>query len=90
MSVNLSDLSAVLPLETKLPHGTQVYDAVDPDQSPDDALHRPLIHQSAYKQASGEAIYVDDIPLVNGMYLKMSVLKIVHIVYCRVCMWNIV
>nr|KAG5686895.1 hypothetical protein BaRGS_012443 [Batillaria attramentaria] len=61
-----SYVSATQPMERSLPRGSQVYEAVCEDQSPDDALHRPLVHQSAYRQASGEAVYLDDIPVAEG------------------------
>lgn len=65
--IKQSYLSALQPLERSLPCGSQVYEAVQEGQSPDDALHRPLVHQSAYKQASGEAVYLDDIPVSEGV-----------------------
>src|SRR5688572_25303473 len=33
----------------------------------DSPLHRNLLHESGYRHASGEAIYVDDIPPPKGM-----------------------
>ncbi|XP_021371273.1 xanthine dehydrogenase/oxidase-like [Mizuhopecten yessoensis] len=41
---------------------TQVFEEVAQGQAVEDALGRPLHHLSACKQATGEAIYVDDIP----------------------------
>ncbi|KAK7462498.1 hypothetical protein BaRGS_00038467, partial [Batillaria attramentaria] len=70
-----SYVSATQAMERSLPRGSQVYEAVCENQSPDDALHRPLVHQSAYRQASGEAVYLDDIPVAEGelyMILVMS------------------
>ena len=64
--LHTSCLSATQPLERELPHGTQLFEAVPADQPAEDALHRPLVHTSAYKQTSGEAIYVDDMPLLEG------------------------
>ncbi|XP_060084653.1 xanthine dehydrogenase/oxidase-like [Ylistrum balloti] len=40
----------------------QIFEEVAPGQPVEDTLGRPLNHLSAYKQATGEAIYVDDIP----------------------------
>ncbi|KAK7104188.1 xanthine dehydrogenase/oxidase-like isoform X2 [Littorina saxatilis] len=71
-----SYLSATQPMERDLPRGTQVYESVTPDQPAEDALHRPLVHQSAYKQTSGEAVYVDDMPLVEGEVYMGCVLSI--------------
>ncbi|KAG5876925.1 hypothetical protein JTB14_007388 [Gonioctena quinquepunctata] len=31
-----------------------------------DSLHKPIVHLSAYKQATGEAVYCDDIPHQEG------------------------
>lgn len=43
-----------------------------PDQPPTDPVHRPKIHASAYKQATGEAVYCDDIPKHdNELYLVL-------------------
>ena len=64
--LHTSSLSATQPMERELPRGTQLFEAVTPDQPPVDALRRPLVHQSAYKQTSGEAIYVDDMPAIQG------------------------
>ena len=64
--LHTSCLSATQPLERELPHGTQLFEAVPPDQPAEDALHRPLVHTSAYKQTSGEAVYLDDMPLLEG------------------------
>lgn len=42
------------------------------DQSPDDLIGRPIVHASAYKQATGEAVYCDDIPQLAGeLYLAL-------------------
>lgn len=45
---------------------TQVYEEVSPNQPEQDPLGRPMTHLSAAKQASGEAIYIDDIPLYES------------------------
>ncbi|KAI4895470.1 hypothetical protein NFI96_023969, partial [Prochilodus magdalenae] len=44
------------------PTSVQLYQAVPPGQSPDDVVGRPILHLSALKQATGEAVYCDDIP----------------------------
>ena len=42
--------------------------------SPNSALRQPVVHESAYKHASGEAIYVDDMAPRQGMLgLDLSV-----------------
>ena len=64
--LHTSYLSTVQPVTPSLTQGTQVYEAAAKDQAPEDALRRPLVHQSAFKQCTGEAIYVDDLPAVEG------------------------
>lgn len=45
---------------------------VPPGQSVEDMVGRPLVHLSAAKQASGEAVYCDDIPhYENELYLTL-------------------
>lgn len=39
---------------------------VEPSQSPQDPVGRPIMHQSGIKHATGEAAYVDDLPPVDG------------------------
>ncbi|CAL1540108.1 unnamed protein product [Lymnaea stagnalis] len=71
--------------------GCQVYDSTDyepsgqtDDHSINDALGRPLVHRSAFKQVTGEALYVDDIPsdghlfvgFVTGRYAHAQVVSI--------------
>lgn len=37
---------------------------VNPHQPPQDPVGHPMMHQSAIKHATGEAVYVDDMPPV--------------------------
>uniref|UniRef100_A0A8B9MHI2 Aldehyde oxidase 1 n=1 Tax=Accipiter nisus TaxID=211598 RepID=A0A8B9MHI2_9AVES len=37
-----------------------------PSQSPQDPVGRPIMHQSGIKHATGEAVYIDDLPSVDG------------------------
>ncbi|XP_060736363.1 xanthine dehydrogenase/oxidase [Tachysurus vachellii] len=54
------------------PSSVQLYQAVPPGQSPDDVVGRPVMHLSALKQATGEAVYCDDIPhFENELYLAL-------------------
>ena len=48
------------------PKGVQVYENVPVDQTTVDGVGRPVIHKSAYQQATGEAVYIDDIPTRKG------------------------
>ncbi|XP_063531427.1 xanthine dehydrogenase [Cydia strobilella] len=53
-----------------MPKSSQYFDLVGDKQLPSDAVGRPITHMSAYKQAAGEAIYCDDMPLAEGeLYL---------------------
>lgn len=46
--------------------------AVPEGQSQDDVVGRPMMHLSAAKQATGEALYCDDVPLYeNELYLGL-------------------
>ncbi|XP_075451587.1 xanthine dehydrogenase/oxidase isoform X2 [Ascaphus truei] len=44
------------------PSGVQLFQEVPEGQAPEDLVGRPLMHLSAAKQATGEAVYCDDIP----------------------------
>ncbi|KAI5610778.1 xanthine dehydrogenase/oxidase, partial [Silurus asotus] len=44
------------------PTSVQLYQVVPAGQNPVDVVGRPVMHLSALKQATGEAIYCDDIP----------------------------
>ncbi|XP_072047248.1 xanthine dehydrogenase/oxidase-like [Amphiura filiformis] len=45
------------------PCGTAVFEPFSENQAP---LGRPIVHRSALQQASGEAVYTDDMPKVEG------------------------
>ncbi|XP_038153656.1 xanthine dehydrogenase/oxidase [Cyprinodon tularosa] len=65
-------LSATEVYHPETPSSVQVYQAVPEGQSQEDVVGRPIMHLSALKQATGEAIYCDDIPLYeNELYLAM-------------------
>ena len=46
--------------------GNQIFSDVPEDQHTDDSVGRPIAHLSAEKHATGEALYVDDIPKMAG------------------------
>ncbi|KAK7832100.1 hypothetical protein U0070_015247 [Myodes glareolus] len=48
------------PIET--PQGIQMFQCVDPNQPQQDPVGHPVMHQSAIKHATGEAIFIDDMP----------------------------
>ncbi|VEN52953.1 unnamed protein product, partial [Callosobruchus maculatus] len=45
---------------------SQYFKVVPDTQIKEDALQRPIVHMSAFKQATGEAQYVDDLPQREG------------------------
>uniref|UniRef100_A0A8C7F8D3 Xanthine dehydrogenase n=1 Tax=Oncorhynchus kisutch TaxID=8019 RepID=A0A8C7F8D3_ONCKI len=52
------------------PSSVQIFQAVPDGQKEEDVVGRPMMHLSALKQATGEAVYCDDIPLYeNELYL---------------------
>ncbi|NP_001268471.1 aldehyde oxidase-like [Melopsittacus undulatus] len=62
-------MSALGLLQSGVPQGVQIYQMrcdVDPGQSPQDPVGRPIMHQSGIKHATGEAVYIDDIRPVDG------------------------
>ncbi|KAL6478496.1 hypothetical protein MHYP_G00143310 [Metynnis hypsauchen] len=64
--------SAIELFRADSPTSVQLYQAVPPGQSTDDMVGRPIMHLSALKQATGEAVYCDDIPQYeNGLYLAL-------------------
>ncbi|KAK7066586.1 hypothetical protein SK128_003645 [Halocaridina rubra] len=60
---------AIRPSQLEIPKSTQLFQKVPTHQSPLDPIGRPILHASALKQATGEAVYVDDIPhFENELY----------------------
>ncbi|KAM6945776.1 xanthine dehydrogenase/oxidase [Aplochiton taeniatus] len=54
------------------PSSSQVFQAIPPGMAQDDVVGRPMMHLSAVKQTTGEAVYCDDIPLYeNEVYLAL-------------------
>uniref|UniRef100_A0A3Q2NRA5 Xanthine dehydrogenase n=1 Tax=Fundulus heteroclitus TaxID=8078 RepID=A0A3Q2NRA5_FUNHE len=65
-------LSATEVYRPETPSSVQVYQAVPEGQSLGDVVGRPIMHLSALKQATGEAMYCDDVPLYeNELYLAL-------------------
>ncbi|XP_006862100.1 PREDICTED: aldehyde oxidase-like [Chrysochloris asiatica] len=50
------------PIET--PQGLQMFECVNPYQLPQDPVGRPVMHQSAIKHTTGEAVFCDDMPSI--------------------------
>nr|DBA27333.1 TPA: hypothetical protein GDO54_011493 [Pyxicephalus adspersus] len=54
------------------PSSVQLFQEVPAGQNPEDFVGRPIMHLSAMKQATGEAVYCDDIPhYENELYLAV-------------------
>ncbi|XP_073318733.1 xanthine dehydrogenase/oxidase isoform X2 [Pagrus major] len=65
-------LSAAEIYHPETASSVQIYQAVPEGRSQDDAVGRPMMHLSALKQATGEAVYCDDVPLYeNELYLVL-------------------
>ncbi|KAE8278574.1 Xanthine dehydrogenase/oxidase Xanthine dehydrogenase [Larimichthys crocea] len=65
-------LSAAEIYHPETPSSVQIYQAVPEGRSQDDTVGRPMMHLSALKQATGEAVYCDDVPLYeNELYLAL-------------------
>ncbi|XP_055300085.1 xanthine dehydrogenase isoform X3 [Sitodiplosis mosellana] len=64
---------------TLIPKNTQLYEKV-PDNQPNlDPVGRPKVHMSAFKQTTGEAIYLDDMPKwENELYLSLVISTKAH------------
>nr|XP_057906870.1 xanthine dehydrogenase/oxidase [Doryrhamphus excisus] len=75
--INVEELRSDLVSATELyhsetPSSVQIYQEVPEGQNQGDVLGRPLMHLSALKQATGEAVYCDDIPLFEKeLYLAL-------------------
>ena len=61
-TLDSSELSSIGVFHKEPLRGAQLYEIVPKDQNENDPLRRPLKHRSADKQATGEAVYIDDIP----------------------------
>ncbi|XP_032716013.1 aldehyde oxidase 4-like isoform X3 [Lontra canadensis] len=55
-------MSALEDFPIKTPQGIQMFQCVGPHQSPQDPVGHPVMHQSAIKHATGEAVFSDDMP----------------------------
>ncbi|CAK6980440.1 xanthine dehydrogenase/oxidase [Scomber scombrus] len=65
-------VSATEIYHPETPTSVQIYQAVPEGRSQDDVVGRPVMHLSAMKQATGEAVYCDDVPLYeNELYLSL-------------------
>ena len=65
--VKSSDLVATESLERGLVESVQWFEVSPEADCPNSALRHPVVHESGYKQASGEAVYIDDMAPRQGM-----------------------
>nr|XP_043868146.1 aldehyde oxidase 1-like [Solea senegalensis] len=56
----------IQPLPREIQPGLHEFQNVSKDQSNQDPVGRPIMHRSAISQATGEAVYCDDIPRTEG------------------------
>uniref|UniRef100_A0A8C4F212 2Fe-2S ferredoxin-type domain-containing protein n=1 Tax=Dicentrarchus labrax TaxID=13489 RepID=A0A8C4F212_DICLA len=72
LRANNGSEQAIPALASRCVSVTCVLQAVPEGRSQDDAVGRPMMHLSALKQATGEAVYCDDVPLYeNELYLAL-------------------
>uniref|UniRef100_A0A671R9E9 Xanthine dehydrogenase/oxidase n=1 Tax=Sinocyclocheilus anshuiensis TaxID=1608454 RepID=A0A671R9E9_9TELE len=77
LGVTVEDVRAEYATATELfqldsPSSVQLYQAVPPGHNNDDVVGHPIMHLSALKHATGEAIYCDDIPYYeNELHLAL-------------------
>ncbi|XP_049426123.1 aldehyde oxidase 6 [Epinephelus fuscoguttatus] len=62
----LPEKMPVHPLPREIQPSLQEFQHVSKDQSDQDPVGRPVMHRSAISQATGEAVYCDDIPRTDG------------------------
>ncbi|XP_071487031.1 xanthine dehydrogenase/oxidase-like [Diadema antillarum] len=70
-SVSSRERSAISPYQALPVDAAQVFEKPAPGQPSRDPVGRPVVHKAALQHATGEAVYVDDIPDVWGQ-LYMS------------------
>lgn len=56
----------IQPLPRELQLSLQEFQHVSEDQNDQDPVGRPIMHRSAISQATGEAVYCDDLPRTDG------------------------
>ncbi|KAK5891312.1 hypothetical protein CgunFtcFv8_018581 [Champsocephalus gunnari] len=56
----------IQPLPKEIQPSLQEFQHVSKSQSEQDPVGRPMMHRSALSQATGEAVYCDDIPTTDG------------------------
>ncbi|XP_030065867.1 aldehyde oxidase 1 [Microcaecilia unicolor] len=64
--ISVKDLSALEGFQEIIQQNTQIYQDVSPGQLSQDPVGRPIVHQSGIKHATGEAVYCDDMQVIEG------------------------
>ncbi|XP_034035004.1 aldehyde oxidase 6 isoform X3 [Thalassophryne amazonica] len=62
----LPEAAWIQPLPREIQPGLQDFQRVSEDQHHHDPVGRPIMHRSALSQATGEAVYCDDLPKIDG------------------------
>lgn len=71
-AVPKAELSGADVFHTPALRSAQLFERVASDQPSHDPIGKPKVHAAALKQATGEAIYTDDIPRMDGeLYLAL-------------------
>ncbi|XP_067213749.1 xanthine dehydrogenase isoform X2 [Linepithema humile] len=69
----------------KAPKSSQYYQVIPKDQEARDLIGRPIVHVSAFKQATGEAVYCDDMPKFREeLYLALVLSTRAHAKILRI------
>ncbi|KAF2885328.1 hypothetical protein ILUMI_20860 [Ignelater luminosus] len=69
IKIEEKDLSAITGFLDKIPKSSQYFQVL-PTQEKINTIGQPILHASAFKQATGEAVYCDDIPpMINELYM---------------------
>ncbi|XP_033106656.1 xanthine dehydrogenase/oxidase-like [Anneissia japonica] len=72
VNVQSVDMSATHPFKRAGVRSTQMFQEVPEDQLSVDPVGRPMVHSSAYQQATGEAVYIDDmVPFQDELYMAI-------------------
>lgn len=67
-----TDICGIQEIRCGEPKSSQCFEIKNNDRKPYDTIGQPIIHTSALKQATGEAIYCDDMPKIEGeLYLTL-------------------
>ncbi|KAF5279180.1 hypothetical protein FQR65_LT03427 [Abscondita terminalis] len=76
--INQKDLSALTDFFSKVPKGSQFYEIL-PSKEEIHSVGIPIPHSSAFKHATGEAVYADDIlPRTDELYASLILSQRAH------------